>query len=501
MTEIERIIQNGVIPESFLLPETRCVLYRRKTKKRILLFPTFYVGILGGLVSCNKGNESRKSWKPYNMEVKLDSTNLPIVSIVTSEDFDRDTYSKARLTIICNGDGKMNYCNIDEYPNQNIDYDGEILIRYRGHSSYIECPKKSFAIRPLNENGKKKKSSLLGMRKDKKWALRAVQKDRSLIHDVLTNELQRNYMDFVPKAKHCEVLIDGIYVGVYLLSEQITHNRLGISKAGADGDDLTGGYLFQVDRPLENRYISKYHSRKNNGEEIKNWNPAFYFEGISYDEMTDGQRNYICDRIDSMEKAIDDLDGYTDYIDALSFVDYQLATEFSHNGDGYRASVYLYKDVDAIDPHLKISIWDFDVSYGTAMGRELYRSDIWAYDVNDRILNTKLASQPKEMKCIPFWWKRLMDDKEYLSMMKKRWTEYRRGEYTQENIFNIIDSLEIMLTCNGAEYRNDQAWQTWTEPLLEYKGKNKSYQEEIAHLKSWIKERLTFMDKYLLIQE
>ena len=86
-------------------------------------------------------------------------------------------------------------------------------------------------------------------------------------------------------------------------------------------------------------------------------------------------------------------------------------------------------------------------------------------------------------------------------MMKKRWTEYRRGEYTQENIFNIIDSLEIMLTCNGAEYRNDQAWQTWTEPLLEYKGKNKSYQEEIAHLKSWIKERLTFMDKYLLIQE
>lgn len=94
-----------------------------------------------------------------------------------------------------------------------------------------------------------------------------------------------------------------------------------------------------------------------------------------------------------------------------------------------------------------------------------------------------------------------MDDKEYLSMMKKRWTEYRKGEYTQENIFNIIDSLEIMLTCNGAEYRNDQAWHTWTEPILKYGGEITSYQEEITHLKTWIKERLTFMDKNLLIHE
>ena len=201
-------------------------------------------------------NSRVKNWYPIDMSVKLDSTNLPIVLINSKidggGDFERDNFIKSHLTIINNENGCLNYVDTVKHPNQSIDYEGDILIKYRGHSSYLECKKKSFTIRTLNSKGEKKKRSLLGMQKDKKWALRAVQKDKTLMHDILVSELSRPYVDWVPEMKYCEVMINGIYAGVYLLSEQITPNRLSLSEPGNKGDSLTGGYLFQVDRPSEN---------------------------------------------------------------------------------------------------------------------------------------------------------------------------------------------------------------------------------------------------------
>ena len=81
------------------------------------------------------------NYPPTNASVMLTETNLPIVYINTKA-LDGNTtvihkgYRVAvRMTIINNTDGK-NYGDTLAHPNQNIDYDGWVGIKYRGKSSF-----------------------------------------------------------------------------------------------------------------------------------------------------------------------------------------------------------------------------------------------------------------------------------------------------------------------------------------------------------------------------
>lgn len=183
---------------------------------------------------------------PDSIGVQIDSTNLPIVFITTQgERVNRENFITARMKII-NNDESLNYGDTIAHPNQDVDFEGYIAFRYRGNTSYYNSDKKSYAIRavdkPLEEGGKKKKSKLLGMRKGKKWALIANHIDKSMIRNTLTYELARPFMDFVPQSKYCEVIIDGIYYGIYSLTEQITADRLKLEKPSDDGK--RGGVSF-----------------------------------------------------------------------------------------------------------------------------------------------------------------------------------------------------------------------------------------------------------------
>lgn len=186
---------------------------------------------------------------PDSLGIKIDSTNLPIVFVEThGNKFKRDAFVNVCVKIIDNGDGQLNYGDTLAHPDQKVDFEGYMVMRHRGRSSYYGATKKSYALRAIdNESGKKKKSKLLGMRKDKKWALKASYYDRSMIRDALTFELARNYMDFVPQTRFCEVILNGVYQGVYCLSEQITANRLQLEKPGNNNVDITGGYLLQLE--------------------------------------------------------------------------------------------------------------------------------------------------------------------------------------------------------------------------------------------------------------
>ena len=83
--------------------------------------------------------------------------------------------------------------------------------------------------------------------------------------------------------------------------------------------------------------------------------------------MTPDQLAYIQGAIDRMEDALaaddycDPETGYRRYLDVMSFIDYQLAMELSHNVDGYRLSCKIYKTRDSIDPRFKLVLWDFNM--------------------------------------------------------------------------------------------------------------------------------------------
>ncbi len=65
------------------------------------------------------------NYKPDNPNVVLKQTNLPIVFINTGNTMIlKDTRIAARMTVINNGEGKLNYADTFAYPNQKTDYKG-----------------------------------------------------------------------------------------------------------------------------------------------------------------------------------------------------------------------------------------------------------------------------------------------------------------------------------------------------------------------------------------
>lgn len=116
----------------------------------------FFIGVIafwGGKKILRFCKASPELFLPVNTEVCLDSTNLPIIFISTSHKVDRDSYTQAYMKIISNSKGSLNYCDTLTHPNQTIDYEGLIQLKYRGHASYLVYNKKSYAIRPMNPHG------------------------------------------------------------------------------------------------------------------------------------------------------------------------------------------------------------------------------------------------------------------------------------------------------------------------------------------------------------
>ena len=127
------------------------------------------------------------NYKPYNTDVVLEKTNLPLLFIDTRDKaghttvIHKDYRVAVRMKIISNADG-VNYGDTVAHPNQTIDYEGWVGIKYRGSSSFYDSDKKPYGFRTLKTadvNGKKEKVKLLGLPEDNNWVLLAPYHDRS----------------------------------------------------------------------------------------------------------------------------------------------------------------------------------------------------------------------------------------------------------------------------------------------------------------------------------
>jgi len=410
------------------------------------------------------------------------------------------------MKIIHNAEGNLNYADTVKHPGQHVDYEGFISLRYRGNSSLNVSKKKPYSFRtleqPLTRSSKKKKVKILGMGKDNDWALLAPYIDKSMMRDLLAMEISRPWMEYTPQGRYCEVFVDGIYYGVYILCEVVSKgkHRLDMDKPGKSGDALTGDYLMEVDYDDDVNYTSKFHPLNGAGKPYTDKYVHFQYKYPDYDKLDKEQISYINGRIDQMEQAfaspqfMDPNTGYRKYIDVISFIDYQIAMELGHNIDGYRKSVKFYKRRDSIDGRFKIVIWDNDLSYGNCKLRQAWRTDTWVYQNND----TLYASD--EQFLVPFWWGRLNSDKAYADQLKERWSQYRQSNLREDRVMALVDSLATVLTSHGAIQRDSEAWPHWgvyTWPIYYIA---KDFDDEVAYLKQWLHDRIAWMDEQLDFQ-
>ena len=133
------------------------------------------------------------------------------------------------------------------------EYDGKIGIEIRGFTS-ANYPKNNYTVETRTDTGTNRNVELLNMPKENDWVFHGPYADKSLMRNVLAYHLGNLTGKWSPLTRYFEMFLNGNYNGVYALVEKIKidKNRCNLATLKATdivGDQLTGGYLLQIDRP------------------------------------------------------------------------------------------------------------------------------------------------------------------------------------------------------------------------------------------------------------
>lgn len=400
------------------------------------------------------------------------SSNLPIIKINShGQGIPDDPKVEADFNIIDNGPGMRNYVSDTVFS-----YTGKILVEQQGFSGPF-YPKKNYDIDLIDSAQNKVDAPLLGMPTENDWILKAEYLDISLMANPLTYEMCRRMGNYAPRTRYCEVVVDGDYVGVYSLTEKVKRdaNRVNIAKLNPEdttGAELTGGYIIEMningDPPAwTSQYEAINHATHNHNVEFKEVYPK-------QDEIAPQQHTYIKGFVDSFENSlmrnITDPHTWRKLVAEKSFIDFQIANEFSANYDSYGRSTYLYKEkiTDGNKLHIGPS-WDYDRAFadGTTQG--------WVWELTHQ-------GWP-----FPFWWSKLNSDSIYQRKLWCRWTTLRMSTLSNDSFMAFIDSTHVLLAEGAA--RN---FERWSELGVT------SYDASVDRIKTFVTDRLSWMDANIM---
>ncbi|MCB9230540.1 MAG: CotH kinase family protein [Bacteroidia bacterium] len=417
---------------------------------------------------------------------RLDSSYLPIIVIEThGQSIVDEPKVPADCGIIYNGPGQVNHF-VDPFN----DYDGPIGIEIRGRSSQ-GFDKKSYGFEIWDSLGNSLDTSLLGLPSENDWILHGPYSDKSLMRNALMMELARQSGQYASRTLHVELILNGSYEGVYVLMEKIKRNKGRVDIARLDstdiaGDDLTGGYIFQINHNPFDGWQSNYAVYSNPSEKL-----VFSHVYPKHDNILPVQADYLAAYVDSFESALISPTfmnsagvRYDHYIDMHSFAVHYILSELSKNVDAYRLSSFLYKDKTSKGGKLVAGpMWDLNLAFKNANYCNADNQFGWMYDEHCDNYN-------------PFWWYRLRQDPLFMNELTCTWLELRATALSQSNMHSIIDSMANLLT--GAEARNFTRWPSlgiylWPNPAPI----PLNYAEEVLRLKNWLTGRGAWMDNVL----
>lgn len=410
------------------------------------------------------------------------TSNLPIIIINTNgQSILDDPKTIAHMGIIDNGAGET---NSQEDPFNN--YDGRIAIEIRGESSQM-FPKKSYSIETQTPTGQNFDATLLGMPPENDWILYAPYTDKTMMRDVLAYQLGRDFGQYAPRTRFAEVIINDDYKGVYVLIERIKrdNNRVNIATLKPEdltGDELTGGYILRVDKLDANDFPgwTATPTPMLAGEN----DVTFQYFDPEGEELATPQKDYIRNYMRIFQNALTSntfanaTTGFRSYLDVPSALDFILVNEIGKNIDAFVFSTYLYKTKDSDGGKLHLGpLWDFNLAFGNVdyLANAQYAPG-WMWNDQYRM----------------FWFRRMMQDPTFAGNMKCRWTELRGSFLTNQYFINKIDSIAGVL--DEAQQRNYTRWPILGTYVWPNQFVGATYTDELTFLKTWIVQRLAWMD-------
>ena len=395
-----------------------------------------------------------------------------------------DTENKAPIK----GKEKEHYVNCTitvDHPDDKWDYTGTGRIRGRGNSTWLWYEKKPYRIK-LDE-----KASIVGLAAEKDWVLLANYRDPSHVMNAFVFELG-HVMDlpYTNHSRYMEVNLNGKYIGLYQLTEQIEQgkNRVNV-------DDLDGILIsFDLD---DGPSLSS--GAKNNF-----WSKIYGMPvAVKYPEeenLSDFTMDDIMEDLGALESAIlsirknknnpaaikKSMDKVRELLDVQSFIDYLIIQELTYNVElAAPRSMYMHKDVGG--KWVMGPLWDFDAGFDFDWGT-MYDGHHYFASYKKLMLGKDPVHHAGGNGGVPEFFTDIFRSDEFCKEFYDRWMEISPKIMTEawDNTQKYIDEAK------DAMDRNAERWPIY----FPSDGNPKtliSYEEEIEKLYVWLTDRIEYL--------
>lgn len=325
------------------------------------------------------------------------------------------------------------------------DYTGKTEVKGRGNSTW-GYPKKPYRLK-LN-----KKAEICGLGKAKNYVLLANHLDPTLMLNSVAFKIGRLLeLPFTNHAIPVDVVLNGIYKGSYLLTEQIEvkENRVDL--------DENNSVMWELDSYWD--------------DEPKFKSTAFNLPVMVKDpDLTTEQFEYWKKDFNAFttQFAKEPLEGnsYVDMIDIESVAKFLITFNLVHNMEiNHPKSIFLHKEGNG--KYVMGPIWDFD----------------WAYDYEGTSnhfgrYNTPLFSSSMNGVGTAFF-QRFLQDSRVKAIYKRTWQDFKNNKL--DALLQYVDDYAVML--KPSVERNSELWEN-----------TRSFDTKVKELKTWLRNRADYID-------
>ena len=349
-------------------------------------------------------------------------------------------------------------------------------IRGRGHSTW------GGAKKPYRIKFDTKTNFLNLPAHAKSWVLMASHYDKSLIRNAVAMKISSLIgLEFTPAARFVDVVLNGVYIGNYMVSDQVEVREKRVEVEEQDAaitalPDLSGGYLLEIDGFAD-------------GE------PVWFFTGkslkvtVKYPKNDDDdnarinpqQLNYIIHFTQKFEDALfasnfkDPELGYRALVDTTSLVNWYIGCELSGNSDSFW-STYIYKRRN-IDQFFFGPMWDYDIAFN---------NDNRLGDATEKLMRDH-AHNPKT------WIQRLWQDEWFRGAVYRRWMKLVDDEKIIDQLTAYIDETATLI--DASQRKNYETWGNLGNRIYLEQALFSTYNEYITYLKKYLGRRANFLTR------
>ncbi|MBE5880974.1 MAG: hypothetical protein E7289_01495 [Lachnospiraceae bacterium] len=354
----------------------------------------------------------------------------------------------------------------------------------RGNTS-LNYEKKSLRLKlkEQKDDGSYKKSNknLLGIRDDDDWILNSLYADNSRIRDKLAMELWQETganknpygKNFGVTGEYVEVIINGGYAGLYLLTHPIDRKQVGTDSVSAQitaGEDV-------IERIYKKKYsaawLEEYFTGPLPDANQQDYRGGFYLKGdavLGNEEEWEPLRQMAACMEAGDETFAAEIGTLADVSNILdNWLFFQAIAGF----DNENKNVYYVSRQRDTEAYGYFIPWDMNISFGA-----LYAENEYYCMETMKELESIVQFQPGTRLVE-------LDVDASRALVKETWSDWRKEAFDTERVCRRMDQLMNRLVMSGAMEREMERWPAGNADT------------DITFMKDFTAKRLDFLDAYV----